>query len=98
MCFVCSAQYSFPRGAVLSPGFTDLLKKILVPHFPDRISLNEIFEHPWFAKELPEGVKSRRYILSPDFAAREAHLMALFKVNEDKRAYSGKLSGKFNGS
>jgi serine/threonine protein kinase len=94
---VCSAEYSFPKGAVLSPGFIDLLSKILVPNFQERISLNEIFEHPWFIKELPEGVKSRRYNLSPEFATREVHLLALFKANEDRRANSGRLSGKLAG-
>jgi hypothetical protein len=79
---VCSADYRFPRGAILTPGLTDLLSKILVPHPPNRINLNEIFEHPWFAKELPEGAKSRLYKLSRHSAEREAHLLALFKANE----------------
>jgi len=89
-----NAEYSFPKGTILTPGFTDLLSKILVPKFQDRISLDKIFEHPWFLKELPEGAKNRDYKLHPDFPAREAHLQALFKENEAMRAKLGRVNGR----
>jgi hypothetical protein len=62
---------------------------MLVLRAPDRIGLNEIFEHKWFLEDLPEEAKSRRYSRHPNFEAREAHWQAFFRDNEGMRTSAG---------
>ena len=38
----------------------DLLKRIFVAASKDRISMDEIFKHPWFVKDLPPAVLETR--------------------------------------
>ena len=89
LCDLCSAEYSFPKEFTLSSGFMCLLRRMLQPDVKIRISLDEIFEDPWFTMDLPEGIKARNYGIHPDFPAREAHLMRLLgpivKADKERR-------------
>lgn len=47
-------KFSFPKDIPVSEECKDLISRILT-HPKERITLKEIIEHPWFAKDLPPG-------------------------------------------
>jgi serine/threonine-protein kinase SRK2 len=47
----------FPPNVDPSPELQDLLDRILTRDPARRITIAEIFEHPWFCKDLPPGVR-----------------------------------------
>ena len=49
-------EYRIPEGGKVSDELRDLLSKILVEDPQQRISMQGIMAHPWFKKDLPEGV------------------------------------------
>ena len=58
----CRCQYSFPAQVPASQDVKDLLKRIFVPEAKQRISIDEIFRHPWFVKDIPPAVLDRSYL------------------------------------
>lgn len=51
------ARPQFPPNVDPSPELQDLLGRILTSDPAKRITIAEIFEHPWFRKDLPPGVR-----------------------------------------
>ena len=49
-------EYKIPEGGKVSNELRDLLSKILMEDPQQRISIQEIMKHPWFRKDLPQGV------------------------------------------
>lgn len=49
-------EYRIPEGGKVSEELRDLLSKILMEDPQQRISMQGIMRHPWFQKDLPEGV------------------------------------------
>lgn len=62
---ILNVEYSLPSRVNVSPECRDLLSKLLVADPRARIPLGGIWQHPWFQKDLPEGV-----------AAMNSHLLA----------------------
>ena len=48
-----TVSYGFPAGLDLSTGVLDLFSKIFVTNPKERISIQDIWNHPWFLKNLP---------------------------------------------
>ncbi|KAK9915345.1 hypothetical protein WJX75_007906 [Coccomyxa subellipsoidea] len=53
---ILNVQYALPAHAVVTPECRDLLAQILVADPERRISLSEVQRHPWYLKDLPDGV------------------------------------------
>jgi serine/threonine-protein kinase SRK2 len=51
-------QILLPPTAPVSSSCHDLLRSLLEPNVADRICISEIFDHPWFACDLPPGYRS----------------------------------------
>ena len=49
-------EYSLPPRVNVSPECKDLLSKLLVADPRARIPLQGVWQHPWFLKDLPDGV------------------------------------------
>lgn len=49
-------EYNIPESGKVSPELKDLLSKMLVDNPTQRISMAQIQLHPWYTKDLPEGV------------------------------------------
>jgi hypothetical protein len=64
---------------LVSSEFKDLIARIFVPQPPDRIGLEEIFAHPWFAKDLPAGIRERTDN-SPKSTQKQTVLLELLKM------------------
>jgi serine/threonine protein kinase len=45
---VKTCQYSFPKGEKISAGLKDLIEKIFVINYDDRLTLEQIMAHPFF--------------------------------------------------
>ena len=63
---IIKGEYNFPQEVVkkLSKEIKDLIKKILNTNPASRITLNEIYEHPWLLeKKIPEYLFNKYYIL-----------------------------------
>ena len=54
---ILKVDYKFPSNVVPSPDLQDLLNKLLTSDPAKRITIAGIFEHPWFCKDLPPGVR-----------------------------------------
>ncbi len=52
-----STRRQFPPSVNPSPELQDLMGRILTRDPAARITLAEIYEHPWFCKDLPPGVQ-----------------------------------------
>jgi len=52
--------YTFPADVPVSDELKDLLKRMFVADSRQRIDMNQIFEHPWFVKDLPAAVLESR--------------------------------------
>ena len=53
---ILNVEYSLPANASVSPECQDLLSQLLVADPRSRISMDGIWQHPWFQQNLPEGV------------------------------------------
>ncbi|KAK9830625.1 hypothetical protein WJX81_006668 [Elliptochloris bilobata] len=53
---ILSVDYRLPPNKVVSDECKDLLRQILVAEPSERITMAEIQRHPWFVRDLPEGV------------------------------------------
>eukprot|EP01026_Neomeris_dumetosa_P045188 TRINITY_DN3826_c1_g1_i1.p1 TRINITY_DN3826_c1_g1~~TRINITY_DN3826_c1_g1_i1.p1 ORF type:complete len:373 (-),score=56.07 TRINITY_DN3826_c1_g1_i1:667-1695(-) len=60
---ILRADYVFPKALILSPECKDLIAKILVLNPMKRLTIAEIFQHPWFKKDLPSGVEDMNKVL-----------------------------------
>lgn len=54
---ILRVDYEFPSELRISAELRDLMSKILVPDPSKRISITGIYDHPWYNKDLPPGVK-----------------------------------------
>lgn len=61
-----SADYTFPRWVAISPELTDLISRILVIDYDDRLTLDEIEDHPFFKTPVPR-VSSFRALVTKLF-------------------------------
>ena len=50
---VKTCQYEFPKGIKISPELKDLIEKIFVINYDDRLSLDQILAHPFFYDPAP---------------------------------------------
>lgn len=68
---------------MVSSEFKDLIAAIFVPHPPDRISLEGIFAHPWFAQDLPAGIREMKGKPDGERKATQKHatLLELLKMH-----------------
>lgn len=53
---ILNVDYHFPPLAEISPGCRDLLSQLLVADPRRRMQMADIWKHPWFRENLPEGV------------------------------------------
>lgn len=53
---ILNVEYSLPPSANISPECRDLLSKLLVANPRNRITIEGIWQHPWFQQGLPPGV------------------------------------------
>ena len=54
---ILAVDYVIPSKVQASDELRDILARLLNPNPKDRITIDEIFDHPWFNKDLPRGVK-----------------------------------------
>lgn len=54
---ILKVDYHIPGHIKLSPEGHDLLKQVLVADPAKRINIQQIYNHPWYCKNLPPGVK-----------------------------------------
>eukprot|EP00798_Chlamydomonas_sp_ICE-L_P017868 gene17868-24259_t len=54
---IMKAEFSYPPDVELTDEVKDLLSKILVSDPIRRITIDEIFNHPWFVVHLPPGAR-----------------------------------------
>ena len=54
---ILKVDYKFPSTVRPSDELQDLLDKMLTRDPADRITIAEIYEHPWFCSDLPPGVR-----------------------------------------
>jgi serine/threonine-protein kinase SRK2 len=54
-----SARYAWPRNLPISPACKDLMKRVLVQDAQARITIEEVLQHPWFLKNLPDELRVR---------------------------------------
>lgn len=59
---VCRCKYSFPSNIAASEEVKDLIRRIFVPEAKQRITMDQIFQHPWFIQDIPPAVLDRSYI------------------------------------
>lgn len=56
-----AAEYHYPPDKPVSDACKDLLSKIFVVEPEDRITISEIWRHPWFQENLPPVFDMDRY-------------------------------------
>ena len=74
-----TADYIIPAKVKVSEDCKDFLKRCLTPDPKERLSVDGIFDHPWFAKRLPAQVMTAQWIV-PDlsvFAKTDVRLDSL---------------------
>lgn len=54
---ILHVDYTIPAHVRISDECRDLLKKILVANEKERITVDGIYNHPWYCKNLPPGVR-----------------------------------------
>jgi hypothetical protein len=54
---ILKVDYHIPSHIKLSPEGHDLLRRVLVADPAQRINVAQIYDHPWYCKNLPPGVK-----------------------------------------
>jgi serine/threonine protein kinase len=54
---ILKVDYHIPSHIKLSPEGHDLLRRVLVADPTQRINVAQIYDHPWYCKNLPPGVK-----------------------------------------
>jgi len=62
---ILALEYDFPPDVKVSPECRDLIAKLLVADPAKRLHLAQIYDHPWFAKDLPPGVKGMNDSIPP---------------------------------
>eukprot|EP01025_Chloroclados_australasicus_P025094 TRINITY_DN2508_c0_g2_i1.p1 TRINITY_DN2508_c0_g2~~TRINITY_DN2508_c0_g2_i1.p1 ORF type:complete len:355 (-),score=41.31 TRINITY_DN2508_c0_g2_i1:3034-4098(-) len=60
---ILRADYIYPKSLHLSPECKDLIAKILVVEPRKRLTIQQVFEHPWFRINLPKGVEQMNSVL-----------------------------------
>jgi serine/threonine-protein kinase SRK2 len=54
---ILHVDYAIPSHVRLSDDCRDLLKRVLVADPAKRLTIDGIYDHPWYAKNLPPGVR-----------------------------------------
>ncbi len=62
---ILQVNYTLPPQVCVSHECQDLMRRILVASPEKRISISQILVHPWFVKDLPEGVAEMNQRLIP---------------------------------
>eukprot|EP01023_Acetabularia_acetabulum_P053797 TRINITY_DN6035_c0_g2_i1.p1 TRINITY_DN6035_c0_g2~~TRINITY_DN6035_c0_g2_i1.p1 ORF type:complete len:347 (+),score=61.00 TRINITY_DN6035_c0_g2_i1:322-1362(+) len=60
---ILKADYIYPKSLQLSLEVKDLIAKILVVNPLRRLTISDIFLHPWFCTDLPTGVEDMNNVL-----------------------------------
>ncbi len=68
---ILSVDYVLPYNKAVSDECKDLLQRILVAEPKQRITMADIQRHPWFTRDLPEGVAQ----MNDQLLAQQAHLL-----------------------
>jgi len=50
---VKTCQYDFPKGIKISSDLKDLIEKIFVINYDERLTLDQILAHPFFQEPVP---------------------------------------------
>ncbi|KAK9915945.1 hypothetical protein WJX75_006306 [Coccomyxa subellipsoidea] len=69
---ILSVDYQLPYNKQVSAECKDLLQRILVADPAKRITMADIQRHPWFTRDLPEGVAQ----MNDQLLAQQQHMMA----------------------
>lgn len=59
------AEYRIPREAAVAEGAADLIRRLLTPDCAQRITLDQIIRHPWFAQGFDESSLSSGVVVAP---------------------------------
>ena len=54
-----SARYAWPRNLSISPACKDLVKRMPMPDASERIKMEQLVQHKWFLKNLPDELRVR---------------------------------------
>ena len=68
---ILSVDYQLPYNKQVSPECKNLLECILVADPEKRITMDNIQRHPWFTRDLPEGVAQ----MNDQLLAQQRHMM-----------------------
>ena len=71
---ILSVDYQLPYNKQVSPECKHLLECILVADPEKRITMADIQRHPWFTRDLPEGVAH----MNDQLLAQQQHMMAQY--------------------
>ena len=59
----------------MSEGCRDLLRRLLVAKPSERLSMEEIKQHPWFQKQLPDGALKMNAWYEPELLCQPVALL-----------------------
>ena len=71
---ILSVDYQLPYNKQVSPECKHLLECILVADPEKRITMADIQRHPWFTRDLPEGVAH----MNDQLLAQQQHMLAQY--------------------
>ena len=71
---ILSVDYQLPYNKQVSPECKDLLECILVADPEKRITMAAIQRHPWFTRDLPDGVAQ----MNDQLLAQQQHMLAQY--------------------
>eukprot|EP01023_Acetabularia_acetabulum_P003982 TRINITY_DN1166_c0_g2_i1.p1 TRINITY_DN1166_c0_g2~~TRINITY_DN1166_c0_g2_i1.p1 ORF type:complete len:352 (+),score=48.30 TRINITY_DN1166_c0_g2_i1:107-1162(+) len=93
---ILRADYIIPKSLTFTPECLDLLSKILVVDPNRRITIEQIFLHPWFRKNLPPGVDQMNNVLPlpPPEAQSEEEIIRIVKMAQTKVGPEQKVFNK----
>jgi serine/threonine-protein kinase SRK2 len=90
---ILHVDYAVPQHVKLSEECRDLLRRVLVADPTKRISLDEVYSHPWYAKNLPPGVREMNDRPQPLPEGLQTVEQVTAIVQEARRATGGAAAG-----
>jgi serine/threonine-protein kinase SRK2 len=87
---ILKVEYRFPNNVNPSPELQDLLNRILRSDPAERITIEGIFNHPWFCVNLPPGVQEMNKTMKIPTSGYQSEEEILSLLREAER-FGGKL-------